>query len=119
MERLKHRVDFLAAAGGAKAPVAGFVLQRRDRGDEKPARVGYTVTKRVGNAVERNRMRRRLREIVRLSATAQLREGNDYVLIARRAALALPFTRLAEDLSGALGRVHAPNGGARGDKRAG
>ena len=69
MERLKQRADFLAAAAGVKVPGAAFVLQARARGDTAPSRFGFTVSKKVGNAVERNRVRRRLREVVRLSAT--------------------------------------------------
>jgi ribonuclease P protein component len=68
--------------------------------------VGFTVSKKVGNAVERNRVRRRLREIVRLSDTEGLRAGNDYVLIGRRPALDLSFGRLIEDFARALDRVH-------------
>jgi ribonuclease P protein component len=105
MERLRQRADFLAAATGIKAPAAGFVLQARERADGRPARVGFTVSKKVGNAVERNRVRRRLREIVRL-AHLPLRLGHDYVLVGRRAALNLPFARIAQDYEGALQRVH-------------
>jgi ribonuclease P protein component len=104
MERLRQRADFLAAAKGLKIPAAGFVLQARRRSDEGPARVGFTVSKKVGNAVERNRVRRRLREIVRLSPLPLLR-GHDYVLVGRRAALSLPFARIAQDYEGALERV--------------
>lgn len=106
MERLRQRADFLAAATGTKAPSAAFVLQARNRADEGPARCGFTVSKKVGNAVERNRVRRRLREIVRLSGTSRMRSGHDYVLIGRRAALDLPFARIAQDFEGALQRVH-------------
>lgn len=113
MERLRQRADFLAAAGGTKAPAAAFVLQARRRTDEGPARCGFTVSKKVGNAVERNRVRRRLREIVRLSDPGRMRAGHDYVLIGRRAALRLPFSRMTQDFEGALRRVHV---GARGDK---
>ena len=67
MQRLRQRADFLAAASGAKAPATAFVLQARNRRDSAPARVGFTVSKKVGGAVERNRVRRRLREVVRLS----------------------------------------------------
>ena len=70
-------------------------------------RFGFTVSKKVGNAVERNRVRRRLREIVRLSDADRMRSGHDYVLIGRRAALKVPFARIAEDFEGALRRVHA------------
>jgi ribonuclease P protein component len=111
MERLKQRADFVAAATGSRIAASAFVLQTRKRSDEGPVRVGFTVSKKVGNAVERNRVRRRLREIVRqvpsLSGTAALRAGHDYVLVGRRAALRLPFVRIAEEFSGALRRLHA------------
>ena len=102
MERLRQRADFLATATGTKAPAAAFVLQARNRRDQGPARFGFTVSKKVGNAVERNRVRRRLREIVRLSAATRLRAGHDYVLVGRRAALELPFDRITQDFEGAL-----------------
>ena len=105
MERLKRRKEFLAAAAGAKASTAGFVLQVRPRGDAGPARFGFTVSKKVGGAVERNRVRRRLREIVRLSAAQSLHGGSDYVMVGRRAALDMSFSRLAEDYAGALARL--------------
>jgi ribonuclease P protein component len=107
MERLRQRADFLAAATGIKIPAAAFVLQARKRSDEGPVRIGFTVSKKVGNAVERNRVRRRLREIVRLGDGTRLRAGHDYVLIGRRAALRLPFARIAEEFSGALRRLDA------------
>jgi ribonuclease P protein component len=106
VERLRKRADFLGVATGPRAPAAAFVLQARARDDTGPPRVGYTVSKKVGNAVERNRVRRRLREIVRLSDAARLTPGNDYVLVGRRAALNLPFARLVEDFRQALERVH-------------
>ncbi|MFO1097031.1 MAG: ribonuclease P protein component [Xanthobacteraceae bacterium] len=114
MQRLKQRADFLAAAAGTKAPATGFVLQTRERDDAGPPRVGFTVSRKVGNAVERNRVRRRLREIVRLSAAGRLYSGRDYVLIGRRASLNLPFDRLCADFLGALARVHR---GRRAEKR--
>jgi ribonuclease P protein component len=112
MERLRQRADFLAAASGVKIPSAAFVLQARKRSDEGPVRIGFTVSKKVGNAVERNRVRRRLREIVRLNGAARLRAGHDYVLVGRRAALRLPFARIAEEFSGALRRLHVGRAGA-------
>lgn len=107
MEQLRQRADFLAAASGAKSTAAAFVLQARKRNDDGPARIGFTVSKKVGNAVERNRVRRRLREIVRVASSRRIRSGHDYVLIGRRAALKVPFARIAEDFEGALRRVHA------------
>ena len=82
------------------------MLQSRTRGDQEPPRVGYTVSKKVGNAVERNRVRRRLREVVRLSGADHMQTGRDYVLVGRRAALDLAFDRLIDDMSGALTRVN-------------
>jgi ribonuclease P protein component len=119
MERLRHRADFLATARGAKAPLPGLVLQAQARdqaGDrDGPPRIGFTVSRKVGNAVERNRVRRRLREVVRLHAPLNtqsldhsgVRPGHDYVLIGRRAALDLPFERLVEHFHSALRRIHA------------
>jgi ribonuclease P protein component len=106
VERLRKRADFLGVAAGPRAPAEGFVLQTRERSDTDPPRVGFTVSRKVGHAVERNRVRRRLREIVRLSDAERFRAGSDYVLIGRRAALDLPFARLAEDFKRALARVH-------------
>jgi len=106
MERLRQRADFLAAAAGRKVPTASFVLQARQRGDDGPVRVGFTVSKKIGTAVERNRVRRRLRETVRGTGAAGMRPGHDYVLIGRRAALQAPFAQLAQALDGALRRAH-------------
>ena len=105
MERLTQRADYLAAAAGVKVPAAAFILQARARGDEAPPRFGFTVSKKVGNAVERNRVRRRLREVVRLADALPGEAGHDYVLIGRRAALQMPFERIAIEFAGALKRV--------------
>jgi len=113
VERLRKRADFLGVATGPRAAAAAFVLQARERPDTGPSRVGFTVSKKVGNAVERNRVRRRLREVVRLSDAEGLRPGNDYVLVGRRAALDLPFARLKEDFSRALDQVHRPRRASR------
>lgn len=118
MDRLRQRADFLAAATGPRAPVSGFVLQARQRDETGSARVGFTVSRKVGNAVERNRVKRRLREIVRLVPPERMRTGYDYVLVGRRAALDLPFERMVQDFERALGRVHAePTKANRGGKR--
>ena len=107
MDRLKRRADFRAAAAGMRASGKAFVLQARRRTGEDAVRVGFTVSRQVGNAVERNRVRRRLRELVRLAKADTLRSGHDYVLVGRRAALQLPFGDMALELDKALGRVHA------------
>ena len=105
MLRLKQRADFLAAAGGAKVATAAFVLQGRNRDDGGPARIGFTVSRKVGTAVERNRVRRRLRDIVRRSAADDLRTGYDYVLVGRRTALSRQFDHMIEDFRNALRRL--------------
>ena len=112
IERLKQRADFVAAARGSKASASAFVLQACPRQDSGPARFGFTVAKQVGNAVERNRVRRRLREMVLASAVAA-RRGHDYVVIGRRAALALPFVLLLSEYERALRRVHEGSAGRR------
>lgn len=105
MERLRRRAEFVAAAGGAKLAGRAFILQARARNDEGAPRMGFTVSKKVGTAVERNRIRRRLREVVRRSATGAFAAGHDYVLIGRRAVLSAPFEELMAELSGALRRI--------------
>jgi ribonuclease P protein component len=107
MDRLRQRADFLAAAAGVKVSASAFLLQARKRADDGPVRFGFTVSKKVGNAVERNRVRRRLREMVRLDSGNRTRIGHDYVLIGRRAALKMPFDRMRGDFDGALRRLHA------------
>src|SRR5580692_10583711 len=84
MERLTRRTDFRAAADGMRASGSAFVVQARARADGGPVRIGFTVSRQVGNAVERNRVRRRLREMVRLSQGGGMHDGHDYVLIGRR-----------------------------------
>jgi ribonuclease P protein component len=107
MERLKRRMDFRAAAAGMRVPGSAFVLQARQRTDVDGARVGFTVTRQIGNAVERNRVKRRLRELVRLANAGSLQHGHDYVLIGRRGALSLPFDEMTRELDTALKRIHA------------
>jgi ribonuclease P protein component len=84
------------------------VVQARRRAEAGPVRIGFTVSRQVGNAVERNRVRRRLREIIRLSQGGGMHDGHDYVLIGRRAALAVPFAQMRQELDAALGRIHDP-----------
>jgi ribonuclease P protein component len=119
MERLKRRTDFRAAASGARAQSSGFVLQARRRSDEGTARVGFTVSRQVGNAVERNRVRRRLRELVRLARPGSLHAGHDYVLVGRRTALGAPFREMMQELEAVLDRIHSRErqGGGGAHKR--
>jgi len=106
MERLKRRQDFVAAAKGVYAALPGMVVQARNRKDDAPPRVGFTCTRKLGGAVVRNRIRRRLREIARLHLASQARRGHDYVLIGRPGSLDRPFADLAKDLDSALKRLH-------------
>jgi ribonuclease P protein component len=112
--RLKKRAEFLRAASkGRKAATPGVVVQALPRDDSAPARLGFTVTKKVGNAVVRNRTRRRLREAARLLLRDQPVAGVDLVLIGRDQTRARPFALLIEDLRQALGRAVKPSAGTR------
>ena len=89
--------------------MAGFVLQTFERpaGDAQGIRIGYTCSKKVGNAVARNRAKRRLREIARAVLPQRAKLGFDYVLIGRKTATAaLPYSTLLADLEKALGILH-------------
>ena len=101
---LRARADFLRAARGAKKVTPGFILQIRDRRDDNPRmRAGFTCSKKVGNAVARNRAKRRLREIARLVLTKHGTPGHDYVLIGRAGETATRnFDQLCADLRAAL-----------------
>ena len=98
-KRLLKRAEFLAARRGEKRRGRLFLVKALDRGDELSPRVGYTVTKKVGNAVVRNRIRRRLREAVRTHAADDMAPGNDYVIVGREDVLTIPFGQLKAELS--------------------
>lgn len=101
--RLKRRAEFLrAAAKGRKAATHGLVLQALQREDQGPARIGFTVTKKIGNAVVRNRTRRRLKEAARLELACHLVTGADLVLIGREGTRARAFSALRNDFRRAL-----------------
>ena len=104
--RLQRRPEFLrVAASGAKAAVGGVVLQARNRHDANPARLGFTVTKKVGNAVIRNRTRRRLKEAARLLLAERPVTGVDLVLIGRDSTRKRNFIALQNDIRRALQRI--------------
>ena len=89
----------------------GFIVQslRRPEGDVSGIRIGYTCSKKVGNAVARNRAKRRLREIARAVLPQHGAQGHDYVLIGRREATAtLPYAQLLTDLEKAVRILHGP-----------
>jgi len=110
---IRLRRDFLsAAASGDKFITQSFILQRRAREAEHPAgqeicRFGYTVTRKMGSAVLRNRIKRRLREAVRLKAAAFATPGYDYVIISRHKALSCDFSELTRDMEFAFSRIKA------------
>jgi len=107
LEVIASRADFLKAAKASKASTPAFILQARKTGSDK-MRVGFTCSKKVGNAVARNRAKRRLREIARLVLPDAGRTGYDYVLIGRADATASrDFAQMQRDLAQALTKIHA------------
>lgn len=108
LERLKQRKDFLRLAHTKRVHSTSFVLQARDRGDAQVLRVGFTCSKKVGNAVARNRAKRRLREIARLILPRFGQAGHDYVLIGRANVTATTkFTALQDELLVALRKLQS------------
>lgn len=83
----------------------GLVLQAWPRGDDADARLGFTVTKKVGNAVVRNRTRRRLRAAARIVLQDTFATGHDLVLIGRDTTRGRPFALLLDDLRRALAKA--------------
>ena len=105
---MAKRADFLKAASARRQGTGGFLLQARDRADgEAGVRVGFTASKKIGNAVLRNRAKRRLRALAREVLAGLARPGWDYVLVARpEATVTRPYADLCTDLEAALASVH-------------
>jgi ribonuclease P protein component len=119
LARLKTRADFLrVAATGARAVRPGLILQAAAQPQAgeggAPQRVGFTASRRVGNAVARNRAKRRLRAAAAAVLADRGRAGTDYVLIARGDTGARPYAELLADLQGALRQVARTPNTARG-----
>lgn len=114
-ETLLRRADFLRAARAQRQGMSGFLLQARHRDpaetDPTAIRIGYTCSKKLGNAVTRNRAKRRLRAVARAVLPAAGRPGWDYVLVGRPGAtVTRPFAELTADLDRALARIHRTAG---------
>ena len=118
--RLKKRAEFLRAAKGRRFFTPAFALQavkRPAEGSLEPARFGLTITKKTGNSVERNRMRRRLREALKNAMAMDAKPGCDYVIVAQRGILDRPFTDLVSDIERAVGEINAKLGIQRPQSR--
>ncbi len=103
---ITKRADFLAANRGKRFARPGFVLLVHDRNnDDQAIRLGITITNKVGNAVVRNRMRRRFRALMREMLPGLGKPGSDHILIGRGDAIEMDFDRLRSDLHKAFARV--------------
>lgn len=109
IERMTSRPQFLAAAKGVSEARGAVVVQRLDRQDDiSTVRLGFTATRKVGNAVIRNRAKRRLREAARAAAPLLAVPGSDYVFVARMGTADRPWDRLLDDVKSALTRLATP-----------
>lgn len=108
VKRITKRSDFIQASHAKRLGVKGFLLQARNRNDDdQTIRVGFTCSKKVGNAVARNRAKRRLREITNLILISSAKKGWDYVLIGKKEVTASrDFIKLKNDLTYALQKIH-------------
>ncbi len=108
IETLKNRPDFLRAAAARRQGTASFMLQARARGDDTLlVRIGFTASKKIGNAVMRNRAKRRMREVARKMLPTLAHPGWDYVLVARpNATIDRVFADMLADMESALRSVH-------------
>ena len=114
IERLTSRPQFLAAAKGVSEARGAVVVQRLDRQDgTATVGLGFTATRKVGNAVIRNRAKRRLREAARATVPLLAVPGSDYVFIARMGTADRPWDRLLDDVKSALTRLATPRSAPR------
>lgn len=119
--RMKSRPEYLAVARGRRFAAPGLVLQarQRPRDEARPddVRVGFTATKKTGNAVARNRIKRRLRAAAGTIMPTAAQSGFDYVLVGRTATFNRPWQSLLDDLTLALQMVHQPRAKSSGKQR--
>lgn len=118
-ERLKQRSEFLRVGKGRRIHLSGLTLQAAERQVSEPnadqesgqavdsARYGLTITNKIGNSPQRNRIRRRLREALRLNALP-IDPSYDYVIVGRVSLLTMPFSAIGQEISTALKRIHQP-----------
>jgi ribonuclease P protein component len=108
LQTLQHRPDYLRAASARRQTTTGFLLQARNRSDDTTlVRVGFTASKKIGNAVFRNRAKRRMRALARDILPTGACPGWDYVLVAKPGVTVdRTFALLMDDLTGALRAVH-------------
>lgn len=107
---MRKRADFLKARAGARSARGVICLEACWRADDLPCRIGFTATRKLGNAVIRNRAKRRMREAAKAVLVPQARRGVDYVLIARSGIAESNWARLLDDVSAALVKLHAALG---------
>jgi len=108
LARMTDRKDFLRMSQGRRVHSKSFVIQSRNRAEDLAVRVGFTCSKKVGNAVARNRAKRRLREIARLVLPILGLPGYDYVLIGRASVTAsIDFEAMKKELVDALQKLNS------------
>ncbi|MGL4976051.1 MAG: ribonuclease P protein component, partial [Bosea sp. (in: a-proteobacteria)] len=108
LTRLTQRKDFLAAASGRRVRCAALNVQVRDRQDQAGLRIGLTASRKTGNAVERNRIRRRLRVAAQMALASQSSLPVDLVIVARREVLRQSFATLVSDIAKAPSGARPP-----------
>ena len=115
MNRLKSREDFLRAQKGVRRVTPSLTLETCPSPEpaETVLRVGFTATRKLGNAVTRNRAKRRLRAAAQAALPLSGRAAHDYVLVARPGTLSRPFSSLVEDLAAAVRAAHLKLDGER------